>query len=221
MQKHWDENNQAERFSLEVNDVHEKNEEADGTDLASVTTISVNNSSTTTLTTTSTEEIKSLDTAKEEPTDKELETEQIAIKLEVKLEASVTEQEVVVMEAVVQEQAKDDSESTLSSSATQVANEDIQEAVEETLAEQEATVDVSIKQEEDVPVKEEAPAEENSLLQPKAEYDDDIKPEDIPAVPVSERAQFWESKASTTTTTTSTPRSGLPVSKTRLANSQR
>ncbi|KAF9370773.1 hypothetical protein CPB97_002490 [Podila verticillata] len=221
LQKYWDENNQAERFSLQVDDVHETNEEANGTDLASVTTTSVDNSSTTTVTTTSMEEIKSQVVAEEEPTDKELDSEQIAIKLEVKLEASVTEQEVVVKEAAIQEQAKDDSESTLSSSAIQVANEDIQEAVEETLVEQEVTVDTSIKLEEDVPVKEEATAEENSLLQPKVEYDDDIKPEDIPAVPVSERAQFWESKASTTTTTTSTPRSGLPVSKTRLANSQR
>ncbi|KFH71494.1 hypothetical protein MVEG_01793 [Podila verticillata NRRL 6337] len=221
LQKYWDENNQAERFSLEVNDGHEMNEEANGTDLANVTTTSVDHSSTTTVTTTSTGEIKSQSAAEEEPLDKELDTEQIAVKLEVKLEASVTEQEVVVKEAVIQEQAKDDSERTLSSSAIQVANEDIQEAVEETVVEQEVTVDISIKQEEDVPVKEEAPAEENSLLQPKVEYDDDIKPEDIPAVPVSERAQFWESKASTTTTTTSTPRSGLPVSKTRLANSQR
>ena len=203
--------------------MHETNEEAHATDLTSMeTTASVEiNPSTTTVATTSTKEFKSQDTAEEEPTDKELEIEQIAVKLEVKLEASVTEQEVIIKEAVsIQEQAKD-AESTSSFSATQVANQDIQGAVEETLIEQETTVDTSIKQEEDVPVKEEAHAEENSLLQPKVEYDDDIKPEDIPAVPVSERAQFWESKASTTTTTTTTPRSGLPVSKTRLANSQR
>lgn len=215
MQKYWDENNQAERFPLEVDEEHEKNETNVPTIAIATTTASFEITST--ITTTSTEETKSQDNSEDGPTEKELDAEEIAVKLEVKLEDS-TEQEVVVKEESIniQEPAKNGSESASYPTAS-ATNEDTQ-VKKETLFE-EAT-ETTIKQEEDVAVKEEVHPEEKSLLQ----YDDDIKPEDIPAVPVSERAQFWESKASTTTTTTtttSTPRSNLPVSKTRLASSQK
>ncbi|KAG0096345.1 hypothetical protein BGZ93_004683 [Podila epicladia] len=219
LQMHWDENNQTERFPLEVDEEHEKNETIVPTVAIATTTASFEITSTTI----ATEETKSQDNSEDGPTDKELDAEEIAIKLEVKLEDS-TEQEVVVKEESVniQKPAKNDSESTSYPTAS-ATHEDTQ-VKKETLFE-EAT-ETTIKQEEDVIVKEEeAHSEEMSRLQ----YDDDIKPEDIPAVPVSERAQFWESKASTTTTTTTTtttattsaPRSNLPVSKTRLASSQR
>ncbi|KAF9330276.1 hypothetical protein BG006_006752 [Podila minutissima] len=218
LQKYWDENNQAERFPLEVDEEHEKNETSVPT--VAIATTAASLEITSTIITTSTEETQSQDNSKDGPTEKELDAEEIAVKLEVKLEDSI-EQEVVVKEESVniQEPAKNDSESTSYPTAS-ATNEDIQ-VKKETLFE-EAT-ETTIKQEEDVAVKEEeAHPEEKSLLQ----YDDDIKPEDIPAVPVSERAQFWESKASTTTpttttTTTSAPRSNLPVSKTRLASSQK
>ncbi|KAG0034760.1 hypothetical protein BGZ82_005609 [Podila clonocystis] len=223
LQKYWDENNQAERFSLEVEEEHETNETNAPAVVIAETTASFEITSTT-ITTTSTEGTKSQDNSEDGPTDKELEAEEIAVKLEVKLGPS-TEQNVVVKEEAVniQEPAKNSSESTSTPTAS-ATNKDSQ-VEKETLVE-EAT-ETTIKKEEDVPVKEEeAHSEEKSLLQPKVEYDDDIKPEDIPAVPVSERAQFWESKASTTTTTTtttstSTPRSNLPVSKTRCASSQK
>ncbi|KAF9304475.1 hypothetical protein BGZ74_001435 [Mortierella antarctica] len=215
LQKYWDENNQAERFPLEVDEEHEKNETNVPT--IAIATTTANFEITSTITTTSTEETKSQDNSEDGPTEKELDAEEIAVKLEVKLEDS-TEQEVVVKEESIniQEPAKNGSESTSYPTAS-ATNEDTQ-VKKETLFE-EAT-ETTIKQEEDVAVKEEVHPEEKWLLQ----YDDDIKPEDIPAVPVSERAQFWESKASTatsTTTTRSTPRSNLPVSKTRLASSQK
>ncbi|KAG0028992.1 hypothetical protein BGZ81_004218 [Podila clonocystis] len=225
LQKYWDENNQAERFSLEVEEEHETNETNAPTVSIAKTTSSFEITSTT-ITTTSNEETKSQDNSEDGPSDKELEAEEVAVKLEVKLGAA-TEQYAVVKEESVnfQEPAKNNSKSASNPTAS-ATNKDTQ-VEKETLIE-EAT-EATIKQEEDVPVKEEeeAHSEEKSLLQPKVEYDDDIKPEDIPAVPVSERAQFWESKASTTTTTTatttstSTPRSNLPVSKTRFASSQK
>lgn len=198
--------------------MHEANE-TNNTDVAIATTTTSIEITSTTVTTSSTEDTKSQDNSEDGPADKELEAEEIAVKLEVKLEAS-TEQDIVVKEeSVVQEAAKNDSESAPYPTAS--ATSEVTQVEKEVLVAE--AMETTIKQEEDAPVKEEeAHSEEKSLLQPKVEYDDDIKPEDIPAVPVSERAQFWESKASTTsTTTTSTPRSNLPVSKTRLASGQR